>query len=185
MKKLVLFGDSLFAHLSKSYLLELESRLQGYDIYNCAVGGWDSKDCVKKGPFIASLKADTVVISVGTNDASPWKQVDISELKDNITSLVQIFSDSEVVFFLPPPINEEILSKDSRRKSLTNDLMKQYHDSIKDICVSMNISYVDSWSVFMPMIDSGNDYHVEDGIHLDEKAYDVLFDELKKLTSST
>ena len=184
MKKLVLFGDSLFAHLSKSYLLELEGRLKEYDIYNCAVGGWDSGDCVKKGPYIASLEADTVVISVGTNDASPWKQVDINALKNNIISLIQIFNGSKLMFFLPPPINEDVLSKDSKRKSLTNDLMKQYHDSIKEICVSQNVTYVDSWSVFMPMIESGNDYHVEDGIHLNEEAYDVLFDELKKLTNS-
>ena len=181
MKKLVLFGDSLFAHLSKSYLLELEARLQEYDIYNCAVGGWDSNDCVKKGPYIASLEADTVVISVGTNDASPWKQVDINDLEDNIISLIQIFNGSKLIFFLPPPINEDALSKDSKRKSLTNDLMKQYHDSIKEICASKDVTYVESWSVFMPMIESGNDYHVEDGIHLNEEAYDVLFDEFEKL----
>ena len=55
MKKLVLFGDSLLANFSKQYILRLEAKLPDYDIYNCAAGGWDTYDCVKKATFISKL----------------------------------------------------------------------------------------------------------------------------------
>jgi hypothetical protein len=49
MQKLVLFGDSLFGRCNKDLIDQLEATLsESYDIYNCAAGGWDSDDVLKK-----------------------------------------------------------------------------------------------------------------------------------------
>lgn len=184
MKKLVLFGDSLFARISKSNLLSLESRLPEYDVYNCAVGGWDTNDCVKKAPYIASLKPDILMLSVGSNDSAPWKQVDIQLFESNLAQVFKSFSGSKIIFFLPPPVNEAILSEDAKRKNrkaLTDSLIKSYYDVAKQSCEANQITFLDSWQVFKPLMDKGEDYHVDDGIHFSDMGYELLFDELAKL----
>ncbi len=180
MKKLVLFGDSLLAHVSKDEVLIFESKLPDYDVYNCAVGGWDSNDCVKKALYIAGLQPDLVILSVGTNDASPWKAVDIQTFTENLKKIFGIFGTSKILYFLPPAINGSILSEHPKRKALTNILMKQYHDHAKKVCQEMNVAYFDSWSVLKPLMDSGKDYHNEDGIHFSDEGYKVIITELSK-----
>ncbi|HEY1645892.1 MAG TPA: hypothetical protein VGF75_06000, partial [Candidatus Saccharimonadales bacterium] len=68
MKKLVLYGDSLFAQAGKHRLTMFEEVLAGYDVYNCAAGGWNTNDCLKKAEYISKLEPDVLVISLGTND---------------------------------------------------------------------------------------------------------------------
>ncbi len=99
MKKLVLFGDSLFGRFGKHLIVKLESVLQDCDVYNCAAGGWDSNDCVAKAPYIGELKPDVMVISLGTNDACPWKQVDLETFKANIPKVFEEFTDSRIIYF--------------------------------------------------------------------------------------
>lgn len=111
MKKLVLFGDSLFAQASKNTILMFEQVLSGYDIYNCAVGGWNTNDCVAKGSYISKLKPDVLVISLGTNDAAPWKQVPLDKFEENISKIFEEFSSSKIVYFLPTPLDEEKIAK--------------------------------------------------------------------------
>ena len=62
MKKLILFGDSLFANVSKPRLMIFNKELPDYDIYNCAAGSWDTNDCVEKSLYISKLKPDVIVI---------------------------------------------------------------------------------------------------------------------------
>jgi lysophospholipase L1-like esterase len=179
MKKLVLFGDSLFGQLGKHRIINLEKVLSDYDVYNCAAGGWNTNDCVQKSPYIALLKPDAVVISLGTNDAAPWKQVPLDTFKDNLPKIFATFSSSEVVYFLPPPVNESELEDDE--KTLNNEIMKQYHDAAKQACTANNVRFIDSWNVFMPMLQKGTEYHVEDGMHLNDLAYDTIANELVSL----
>lgn len=181
MRKLVLFGDSLFAYISKPELLSLESRLPGYGVYNCAVGGWDTNDCIKKAAYIATLKPDVLMLSVGSNDSAPWKQVDIHVYEDNIKGIFKLFSGTKIIYFLPPPINEIVFRNDAKRKGLNNSVVKSYNDVAKRLCEDNSIAFLDSWKVFKPLIDKGDDYHIDDGLHFSDIGYELLFDELAKL----
>ncbi len=178
MKKLVLFGDSLFGQFGKHCIAALEASLPGYDVYNCAAGGWDTNDCLKKAPYIAGLRPDLVIISLGTNDMSPWKQVELPQFIENLNKIMRIFSTSQVIYFLPPPVNEASEPDD---KKIENETAKQYHDAAKALCEDLNIAYVDSWKVFMPLLEAGRDYHVEDGVHLSDRGYEILIGELVAL----
>lgn len=181
MKKIVLFGDSLFANISKTELLSLESRLPDYDVYNFAVGGWNTSDCLKKAAFIATLKPDILMLSVGSNDCAPWKQVDIKVYEDNIKGIFKIFSGTKMIYFLPPPINETVFINDAKRKGLNNSVVKSYHDSAKRLCEDNQITFLDSWKVFKTLMDKGEDYHISDGLHFSKTGYEILFDELATL----
>jgi lysophospholipase L1-like esterase len=178
MKKLVLYGDSLFARVRKPGILMFEVTMPGYDVYNCANGGWDSSDCLKKAPYIAKLEPDVLVISLGANDAAPWKLVPKETFIRNIPEIFAHFPKSKIIYFLPPPIND-VKVKNSG-KNLTNQDIKNYHDAAKKVCEDNNVAYINSFEIFKPLLDAGQDYHVEDGIHLSDQAYEIIASELKK-----
>lgn len=178
MMKIVLFGDSLFANFSKHRILKLEEAIPGSDVYNCAAGGWDSNDCVKKASYIAQLKPDVLVISLGTNDASSWKLVDLETFKQNLPKILNAFTAAKIIYFLPPPSDESKQPSDKIRK---NETTKQYYDAAKTICEQKGVLTINSWDIFKPMLDRGEVYHVEDGTHLEENAYDIVITEIAKL----
>lgn len=179
MKKLILFGDSLFGQLGKHRIIQMEKALEDYDVYNCAAGGWDTHDCLGKAPYIAKLEPDVVVISLGTNDAAPWKQIPLDIFTSNLPRLFAAFSNSKIVYFLPPPVDESKLL--DYKKTLTNEIMSQYCDSARIICENNGVSVIESWDVFKPMLDGGQEYHVEDGIHLNDLAYEIISKKLANL----
>lgn len=179
MKTLIFWGDSLLAHASKSHVLFLEEKLlNNYDVYNCAVGGWDSRDILKKTPYITKLKPDVILISIGTNDASPWKQVLLNEFIDNLNTVIGLFNESRIVFFPPMPIDE---SKQQPDKQRTNVLQKQYYDAVVQLCLENDIEYVKSWAVFSELLERNKEYLVEDGVHLNDLAYETLFSKVAEI----
>lgn len=179
MKKLVLFGDSLFGRFGRERIINLENAIKDYDVYNCAAGGYNSDDCVRKAPYISKLKPDVLVLSLGTNDSAPWKQIPVSTFDENLPKIFENFSSSKLVYFLPPPVDESKTAEE--KKSFTNEIVKQYHDVIRQACLSHDVMVLDSWKIFMPMLEAGQDYHDEDGIHLNDLAYTTITTELAKL----
>ncbi len=180
--KVVLFGDSLLALVYKPLIQELESKVPGSDVYNCAVGGWDTDDGVIKAPYIASLNPDAVVISLGTNDSAPWKQVPIERFRSNLVSILKSFTDSRIVFFLPPPVNE---AKQREGRQRTNILTRQYADAAKEVCVATgSVALIESWEMFSPLLENGPDYHTEDGVHLNDYGNSLLITHLAHVLNS-
>jgi lysophospholipase L1-like esterase len=179
MKKLVLFGDSLFAQAGKHRIIMFEEALPGYDVYNCAVGGWNTNDCVKKAPYISKLEPDVVVISLGTNDAAPYKQIPINTFIKNIPAIINSFKNSKLIWYLPTPIDQT--KSKVFGKEIPNEVVKQYHDAAKKVCEEHGVDVINSFSIFMPMLDAGEKYHSEDGVHYIDKAYEIIANELSKL----
>ncbi len=181
MKKAVLFGDSLFAQAGKHRIIMFEEAAQGYDFYNCAVGGWDTNDCVAKAPYIARLKPDLLIVSLGTNDAAPWKQVPLEKFKENIPKIFNAFEGSRIIYFLPTPVDEVKIASTDKNRSIKE--IKQYHDAAKSVCEAHEVEYIDSFTVFKPLLDSGVEYHIEDGVHFNDLAYEIIAKELTRILS--
>ncbi len=177
--KLVLFGDSLFANAAKHRVVIFEDALPGYDVYNCAVGGWNTNDCVKKAPYIAKLNADVVVVSLGTNDAAPYKQIPIEKFIANIPLIIKSFEGSKVIWYLPTPIDQKKNSING--KEIPNEVVREYHDAAKKVCEESGIDVIDSFLIFKPMLDSGETYHNEDGVHYIDNAYEIIAKELARI----
>lgn len=171
----------MFAQVSKHRQLMFEQALSGYDVYNCAVGGWDTNDCVAKAAYISKLEPDVLVISLGTNDAAPWKQVPLEKFKENIPKIFDEFKGAKIVYFLPAPVDEVKIAKLDAKRSIKG--IKEYYDAAKEACDTYGVSYIDSFEVFKPLLDSGEEYHVEDGVHFNDFAYGIIAEELANALS--
>ena len=156
-----------------------EKSLPGFDVYNCAAGGWNTNDCLKKAAYISKLEPDVLVISLGTNDAAPYKLVPIDTFAENLPRIFAHFPKTKIIYFLPTPVDEKktkILGKE-----LNNSDIKPYHDRAKKICEEHDVAHIDSFKVFKPLLDSGEEYHVEDGVHFTDFAYEIIASELAEL----
>lgn len=172
MKKLVLFGDSIFGRCGRDLIIQLESTLDNtFDIYNFATGGSDSNDIRKKSEFISTLPLDVVVISVGLNDLAPWKRVETDVFASNITATINNFKEMRLLFLLPPAVDEgrQQAHYDVIRE---NSDIKRYGDILAKICDEHKITYLD--------VRPNEDYHIEDGVHLNQAGYDTLFRAVKE-----
>ena len=174
--KIILFGDSLLKNFNKEKIEEFEVLIPQSDIYNCSVGGWDTNDGVKKPPYISKLKPDVVIIGFGTNDSAAWKQVPLDQFLQNIPKIINYFKSSKIIYFLPPPVRPENgHDADHWRHP---EAVKQYHDEAKKLLEQQGTIYLDSFSVFESMLQRGESYHIEDGVHLNDYGYEVLTREL-------
>lgn len=163
----------MLARFNNKLIDQLEAKIPGSEVYNCAAGGWDTDDCAKKAPYIGSLKSDVVVISLGTNDGAAWKQVPLEKFQSNLNAILDSFKDSRVIFFPPAPVNE---SRQNPEFGRTNDLMKEYFDASKEVCVARGVEYLDSWEIFYPLRERGEDYHINDGLHFNEHGNELLIE---------
>lgn len=180
MKHLVLYGDSLAERIGKTLILRLQDVLDNeYLIHNFGAGGFNTTDCLARASFIIKLPIDIIFISLGTNDAKPWKPVELSVYKENIQKLIEIFEADKIVWLLPPPLDEPKLQ--AAHKGLSNQIVAQYRDTAKQILTDNSVRFIDTEKVFQQLIERGIDYHVEDGVHLNETGYDAIFSELKTL----
>jgi lysophospholipase L1-like esterase len=178
-KKLVLFGDSLLGCFGKDLIRQLEAKVPRTDVYNCAAGGLNSDDGVQKAAYIAKLEPDYVILSFGANDAAPWKkQVSLEQFNKNMDTIMRVFRGSKIIVFLTPPVNDPNEPEETKRY---NDLLDQYSAVSKKVCQKHSVRYVDSPTVYGNLLKSGNDYHMGDGVHLDEKGYEVFIDQVAKV----
>ena len=179
MKRLVLFGDSLFGRFGKELINKLEDR-SSCDVYNCAAGGWNTEDGARKSFFIASLKPDFIVISFGLNDSAPGKQIPLENFEENINEILKNFKSSKIIFFLPPPVNENKEQGDIKR---LNDIEIKYYKSAKDICLQNNVEVIDLWDFFIKLQSEKKDYHIDDGVHINDFGYEIFINKLVEIIS--
>lgn len=178
MKNLILFGDSLFGLFDKELIDILEEKLPGYQVYNCAARGQNSNDCSKQANYISQLNPDILAISLGLNDSAPWKQVPLEHFKENLENILSYFPNSKIIFLLPPPIDETM---DSRPQKRTNNVIDKYSEATREICLKEGAKIIDSPVLFKPLLENREDYHVEDGTHLNEVGYRLVIEKLVEL----
>lgn len=178
-KSVVLFGDSLLGRFGKSLIQQLENKLENTTVYNCAAGGLNTEDGVERADFISQLRPNYVVISFGANDCAPWKeQIPLEKFENNLQRIVESFSQAKVVMFLCPSASD---FDDKEGTAQFNDLLQRYNDCATQVAIKNGASVIDSQRTYGELLKSGNDYHVGDGIHLNEVGYDILIEELVRL----
>lgn len=177
MKHVILFGDSLLARWRKEQIEEFEQSLDGdFMVYNCATAGVNSSDLIKKGEYIARLKPEIVVLSVGLNDAAPWKRIAHNDFTKNIKQLLQFFSDSKIIFLLPTPIFEASRISPNDRN---NSDIGEYRDIIKSECEIGSTRCVDVWQEFVEAATRDSTFYDQDRVHFGEAGFNIIADKLK------
>ncbi len=155
-------GDSHLARLRRE-----RPRLSG-DVLNAAEGGASSRDLRRQAGAIGPRDSDTVVLSVGTNDAAPWKRVPVSEFVQTLSTFVASQSPRRWVLVAPPGVVEGRLR---RARDRTNAVIDEYRLAAIEVWEEVGGRVVRTDLI---LESSGAKAFAEDGLHLNGTGYRVL-----------
>lgn len=197
------FGDSLTYGYGVTRNVKYIERLEkfmplyfpniGWNIYNAASNGDTTREGLKKlERKVLSHNPNIVFILFGSNDsATNEKQFrSLDEYEDNLRKIItKIKSHNNrtglnkcipiPILITPPPVREDIWSP-----IRTNNRLKQYIYIVKSLAKEYNCPLIDFFEEAMNYGDY-SELLSDDGLHLSEKGYDLLYDltflELTKL----
>lgn len=172
LERTVLVGDSHLARVKR------DLRLLGENVLNVSEGGAVVSDLLGQTAAASVGQADVVVVSVGTNDAAPWKSTPLQEFEVTLTRLVRTIATRRWVYLAPPGIDAERLTGPDER---TNAAVTAYRDTATAIFGKIAGCVVPTHSVIAPL---GRAAFVPDGVHLSGRAYDVVLPVLRAAIDS-
>ena len=171
--RIVLLGDSHLARVRR------DLPTVGPDVCNAAEGGARSLDLIAQAARAAVDEDDVVVVSVGTNDAAPWKQVPVP---DFVRALVRCMASVPArgwIYVTPPGVDETRLSGVGDR---ANAVVDDYRESAVSVCTDAGARVVRAERVIAPL---GADAFVSDGLHLSGRAYRVVLPAIAEAVRAT
>ena len=176
---IVLYGDSLLARCGVLFLDIIEEKIPNSILYNCAAGGQDSSDGVRRVGLISKLNPDYVIISFGANDVASWRNnISENDFESNLSKIIAAFSKSRVVTFQCPPVNYPGKSKES---TAFNRKLAKYNEIVRSVSQRCNALTIESNKMYGPLLKSGRNYHEEDGLHLNADGYMIFINEVTHL----
>jgi lysophospholipase L1-like esterase len=159
--RVLLVGDSHLARLGPTV------PALGEEVTNVARGGAFAHDLAGQVARRGTARHDLVVLSVGTNDAAPWKQVPLPQFEHTLTDLVAGLR-CPVVLVSPPGVAESRLVRAHDR---TSEVVGQYAGRAARVVLAAGGRVVDTPAVIAPL---GDDAYLDDGVHLGPAAYALL-----------
>lgn len=158
----VLLGDSHLARVRRGL-----SQLAG-PVVNAAVGGADAADLLPQARAVGAGPDDVVVVSVGTNDAAPWKAVPHDEFALLLDEVLSVVDAERWVYVAPPGVDEARLT---RRADRTNADLAVYAGIATTAFTARSGTVVDSAALLGGL---GPAAFTDDGVHLTGAAYRLL-----------
>lgn len=166
--RIVLLGDSHLARVRRDLGHLTCPDCGPTSIENAAVGGADVHDLLAQARGAAVGSADRVAVSVGTNDAAPWKQVDLAEGVRQLEEFLVAVESTRLVHVSSPGVDEARLGRDHDR---THATLARYSAAYAAAFTAAGATVVDTPALLAPL---GTAAFVADGVHLSGKAYAVL-----------
>lgn len=156
--------------LGDSHLARLRRELRGFpgEVRNAAEGGASSRDLMRQAAPVAVRGSDVVVLSVGTNDAAPWKRVPVSEFARSLSTFVASHAPRGWVVVAPPGVVEERLTGGPDR---TNAVIDDYRQAAIEVCDEVG-GHVVRTDLLLAAL--GATAFADDGVHLNGTGYRVL-----------
>ena len=146
---------------------------------NAAFGGAFASDLAAQAAEADVGPHDRVAVSVGTNDAAPWKQVVLEQTLANVEAFVATLQAERLVYLAPPGVDEARLGEEGDR---TNAVMASYAQALSGAFRDAGATVVDAATLLSPL---GPRAFVADGLHLSGAAYDVILPALRAAITST
>jgi lysophospholipase L1-like esterase len=155
---LLLVGDSHLAETTTREVVPVAARLRrlGWELTSLAVGGLDTLAALRllADPLPA---ADATVVSFGSNDAAPCKQVPLEQFTMGYAEILGRVGSPITVVMGPPPVRED--RDDARGR--TNAVLDDYAAAARQVAVASGAHFLDLREVLDATIDLD-----EDGLHL-------------------
>ena len=169
MSEVLLLGDSHLARIrgERTRRIERETRCR---VINAAVGGANSLDLADQANGHRS--ADTVVVSVGTNDAAPWKEVPLLYFERALASLLAGLPGARLIYITSPGVDERRLVGPGDR---TNTAIRRYTTVAARIFADHGGTTLD---VRFALSGLRFEVYEPDGVHLTHLAYEHVLTEL-------
>jgi lysophospholipase L1-like esterase len=163
--ELLLLGDSHLSRIRRARLRRLEAA-SGHRVSNRAVGG---TSVLGLGDQLdGAPPAAVALVSVGTNDAAPWKQVPLETFATTLAGLLPRVPTSRLVYVGSPGVDEGRLTRANDR---TNTRLREYVDVAAETVRSYGGEFLDTAALLARVDD---DVFEGDGVHLNKAGYDVL-----------
>lgn len=158
----VFIGDSHLARLGR------ELRRFPGDVRNAAEGGASSLDLLRQADAVGVRGSDAVVLSVGTNDAAPWKQVPVPEFVEALSKFLASHAPRGWVFVAPPGVVE---GRVTGTRDRTNAVIAEYRLAAIEVCEDVG-GHVVRTDLMLESL--GAKAFALDGVHLNGAGYRVL-----------
>ncbi len=156
--------------IGDSHLARPRRELRGFsgEVRNVAEGGASSRDLPRQADAVGVRGSDVVVLSVGTNDAAPWKHVPVPEFTQSLATLVSSHAPRGWVFVAPPGVDEARLTGPPDR---TNAVIDEYRQAAIEVCDAVGGQVVRTDLLLAAL---GASAFADDGVHLNGVGYGVL-----------
>jgi lysophospholipase L1-like esterase len=158
----VLIGDSHLARIRR------DLPILGSRVRNAAEGG-ASAACLSVQASSAGIdEHEVVVVSVGTNDAAPWKGVPLMDFERTLTAFLSSVKAHGWVYVAPPGVVETRLNRTGDR---SNRVMEDYRTAAIKAFEQVGARVVRTDLLVGPLGDSA---FAPDGLHLNAAGYRAL-----------
>ena len=169
----LLIGDSHLARLNN----ELGS-LVATPVIDAAQGGASVGDALRQASSMQVDANDIVVLSIGTNDAAPWKQTPLDAFSDGLDQLKDSFDLRRWIYMTTPGVDESRLSGSSNRTNMVTGI---YRGEATAVLRSGGASILPAHQVIAEL---GSLAFSSDGVHLTGAAYSLLLPQIAKTIAS-
>lgn len=140
----------------------------GDQVVNAAVGGSFAGDLLPQAASVGLEPEDVVVVSVGSNDAAPWKLVPLGEFRSALETFVRGLAVRGLVYVAPPGVDESRMAGTPGR---TNAVIRTYADVGSAVFSAAGATPVEAAALLEGL---GAGAFADDGVHLTGTAYDLL-----------
>jgi len=162
-----------------------------YLVYNLGVSGHTAEDLLKRFEFetkqrIKEGEETIVIFNIGINDSQfIHSKKDLrfhpEEFKSNLQKLVKLakkFS-SKIIFVGLNPVDESKADPIpwSPDKSYKNEYIRRFNEIIKSVCKENEVYFIE---IFEELIKMSYLNLLEDGLHLNSKGHEIVFEMVKE-----
>lgn len=178
-ENIVFFGDSI------TYRYNIKESFSDHYIVNKGINGHSTNDLLNRlDTDVIEYNPSKVFLLIGVNDLSGFidKETVVDNIKKIIEKITEKRSKTKIYVESIYPINRRILTEKEYPidEVLTNDLIKETNELIKELCKDKDLTYIDVYDELID--DEGNlkeEYTVE-GQHLTDEGYEKVTEVLKK-----
>lgn len=178
-KKIVFMGDSLTVNFKQ---------LDNYEcIINLAVGGYKTTENIPLVKDLRNHHPNKVFLMVGINDLLCnlrfWPHgytIPINKSYDLLIDLIKTNLPKATTYLMSVlPVNLGLLNEDYKNKA--NQMVRLLNQNIQETAKKYFVEYLDLTMAFIDSKQELNTEYTKDGIHLNDKGYQVWFDCIKAL----
>lgn len=167
--RIVLLGDSHLAKVQDD-LPRLRGLLdESVEIVNFAIGGSIAVDLPQQAEAALLRQSDTVVVSIGTNDAAQWRPIDRQSFEESLGAFFGALEVARLVVVTSPGTDNGRIGDTG--PDFPPEQIEAYAETVERLAAAAGAEIVRTPELLAPL---GGRAFLDDGVHLTSEGYDVL-----------